>query len=68
MEYQQQNFLNNDMNNAKHTKNLNNLSLFLLTHQRHYIARNNNGISTTNCPFQQQLVAACVHIVPPSIA
>ena len=56
------------MNNAKHTKNLNNLSLFLLTHQRHYIARNNNGISTTNCPFQQQLVAACVHIVPPSIA
>ena len=55
------------MNNAKHTKNLNNLSLFLLTHQ-HYIARNNNGISTTNCTFWQQFVAACVHIVPPSIA
>ena len=36
------------MNNAKHTKNLNNLSLFLLTHQLN-IARNNNGIITTNC-------------------
>jgi len=31
------------MNNAKHTQNLNKLSLFLLTHQ-HHIARNNNGI------------------------
>ena len=46
------------MNNAKHTQNLNNLSLFLLTHQ-HYIARNNNGI-LTNRTFQREWLAPCV--------
>jgi len=58
------------MNNAKHTQNLNNLSLFLLTHQ-HYIARNNNGIDN-NKPLDPLTVgrfsSSCVHIIPPKFA
>jgi len=58
------------MNNAKHTQNLNNLSLFLLTHQ-HYIARNNNGIDN-NKPLDPLTDCGvffhCVHIIPPKFA
>lgn len=55
------------MNNAKLTQNLNNLSLFLLTHQ-HYIARNNNGILTTNRTFELQCLVAWINSLPPKIA